>query len=209
LVLPPQTAEKTASRIRFSLLPVATQSAAIWSVILHRPGNRYPSAKRGIASLTDALDVNWGARMSEVQVTSDPCFTELHRIRPVHYCIAPAVRPAISIARVFFFSRFGRAKGLPTACSPAVGDLALSCLSRTCQTQAIEPQFAVEQRQCAEVAVSRPSADIFVELSKASAGVRGSSRLTVPRCSASADSRTGNVKLRYPNASERGLKRCR
>lgn len=156
-----------------------------------------------------ALDLNWGVRMSEVQVTSYLCFTELHRVRPVHYCIAPAARPAINIARVFFISRFERAKGRSTACSPAVGDLALSCLSRSCHTQAIEPRFAIGNRQCSEVAESRPSADIFEVSSRAYAGAGSSSRLMVPRCSASADPHTRNAKLCCPNASERGLRLCR
>jgi hypothetical protein len=156
--------------------------------------------------LIDPLDQNWGARMSEVQLTGDPSRTELREASSDRGCADSAGSSATSKTSL---SHFGHSRRRPGSGPIALRRASKSCALRFYRFRREVMRMVPAVRKCAEVAGYRPSADIFVVSSKASAEAWSSSRRIGPRCNVSLDSRTRNVKLRCSNTIERGLKLCR
>jgi hypothetical protein len=155
--------------------------------ISREPAGDYPSASRGNAVFLDALDVNWGARMSEVRVTGSLSCAELHEVRSNRGSTGSVALQAIFIDRESPLSRIGY--------------------------QCAQFESGPETVRDAAVAVSSPSADIFEELTTVFAQARSSSRMTAPRFSASAGLHPADLfardkNLRCSNSCERGLKIC-
>ena len=165
--------------------------------------------------MLNALDLNWGVRMSEVHVTGDPPCREL---RSLSGCIGLAASPPIISHKKSSLSRIGNDSGhLDSGYAPEFG-VAVSCMPESCRTQQTELWIADVPQQRTAVAGSRPSADTFVEeRSKASAEDRSSSHLDALRSSsldalrfsALTDPRTEGWSLRCHDGRERGLKLCR
>jgi hypothetical protein len=156
--------------------------------------------------LIDALDLNWGARMSEVQVTCDLSRTELSESRSDRSCADPAIDSAMENLSISRFRAAISLVGSGSATSCRAPGFQLSLFE---QVQRAEMGIVSSSRQHTDVAGSDPLTDIFIESSKAPLGARSSSRLIVQRCSISLESRSSEVTPRSLNTSERGLRLCR
>ena len=156
--------------------------------------------------MMDALDLNWGARMSEVQVTCVLLFTKLGKARSDRGCAGPAIDSAMERLSISYFEDAHRAIG---SGSPALRCTPRSRLPHSGRIQRTEIGNLHDSMRPVGVADSRPLTDIFVESSKISAGARSSSRLIVLRCTVSPDSQTREAMPCCPNTCERGLILCR
>lgn len=206
LALPHSDRQKDGKPSRFCALPVSAQGMAIASAILCRPVSCYPSEMSGNAILNDALDLNWGARMFEVQVTGDPSFA---KFRSGSRCTGHAAL-MLSIDRSYpLFARIAHAHGRFESGPESERRVTVSFFLESRPAQRVRMQIATAPRGRAAVAASHPSADIFEELSKASAGVRRSSRQDVLRLSIFAHPPAADRELRCLGGRKRGIKVCR
>ena len=159
----------------------------------------------------DALDVNRGDRMSKVQAADNP------------YCAEPrstksgrgssfAAPLATNMNRDYPLSRDGHAHGqyevgMATGFAPVV-----SILVRACRALRFGKRITSAPRRWRAVAISRRSADIFVERRKASAGNRSFPHpdgANVQGFSASTAPRAAEARLYGLDGRKRGLKLCR
>lgn len=175
---------------------------------MRSPEREFPSANRGTVVFLHALDVNWGARMSEVRVTGLSYFTEVCTARSDRNGDGRDALQAINIERELPISRIGYSSVQSESGTATVPSASASFLSQSRQPQLIEVRVVPARRLSAPVAVSLPSADIFEEMTKTSEEVRSSSRINAIGCSASAYPPIADRNPRSSNSSERGLRPC-
>jgi len=156
--------------------------------------------------LIDALDLNWGARMSEVHVTCYSSRIELSKARSNRSCADPAIDSAMENPSILHIGLVYSAVPLAAAVSCSTPGLRLPQSDRVQRT---EMGIVTSSRQHTDVAAFGPSTDIFKESSKAPRGARSSSHLIVQRCANSLESQSRDAKPRSLNSCERGLRLCR
>jgi hypothetical protein len=165
----------------FSLLPVQAQQHGRLKRHLAQAWERVFLCEASGCFLIDALDLNWGARMSRVQVTGDLSSTEFYKARSDRGCAGPGESSATERHRelsIYQIAHTNRHLGSGMSSQRCV---LVPRLLRSRSAQQAEMGILSVTQQHVEFAGSIPSADLFEELKIATPEDWSSSRLDALR----------------------------
>lgn len=157
----------------------------------------------GIVVLYDALDLNWGARMFEVQVTGDPFWMELGSPSG---CTGDIALPPIRIIETTPIVRIGTSCRTYAPALPATSRSTCGRYPEIWRPTPAQLQIAGGLRR-RPVTGCCPVADMFFE--KPTKEARFFPSLDAPRLSAVAESHINDTRARRRYGRERGTKLCR